>query len=294
MNRLKVIAVVGPTASGKSAWAVSLAKCFGGFVISADSRQVYKGLDIATTKITKAEMSGIPHYLLDVVSPTESFDVATYQKLAYELIKKFGGKKLPIIAGGTGLYVQAVTDGYVFPTAKPNWKLREKLEKQPLEKLVSQLKKLEPDIQIDFKNPRRVIRALEIYSQPNVHPTKHKTPFDTLKIGIKLSTAEQEKRIAKRIQQMDFNALTKETKRLIQKKFYFDSNPLTAFYYCLVKDWLEEKINKTELLEKMVRADRQYAKRQMTWFRKDPAIHWVDSLEEAKKLIKEFLADEAK
>ncbi len=294
MERQKVIAIVGPTASGKSAWAVSLAKKYRGVVISADSRQVYKGLDVATAKITKAEMSGIPHYLLDVVSPAESFDVATYQKLAYELIKKFRGKKLPIIAGGTGLYVQAVTDGYVFPSTKPNLKLRAKLEKQPLEKLVSQLRKLEPDIQIDFKNPRRVIRAIEIYSQADSRPTKQEVPFDTLKIGIKLSTAEQEKRIAKRIRQMDFNALVAETKKLIQKKFDFNSNPLTAFYYRLVRDWLEGRISKTELLEKMVRTDRQYAKRQMTWFKKDPQIHWVDSLAEAEKLVREFLDDGAK
>ncbi len=289
ISRQKVIAIVGPTASGKSAWAVDLAKKYNGVIISADSRQVYKGLNVATAKITKTEMSGIPHYLLDVVKPTESFDVATYQKLVYELLKKLRNKKLPIIAGGTGLYVQAVTDGYVFPTTKPNLKLRAKLEKQPLSELVSKLKKLAPDLQIDFKNPRRVIRALEIYSQTESRPAKHETPFDTLKIGIKLSVAEQEKRIAKRIQQMDFDALIAETKKLIKAKFDFGSNPLTAFYYRLVKDWLEKKITKSELIEKMIRADRKYAKRQMTWFKKDPQIHWVENLTDADQLVRLFL-----
>ncbi len=306
-TKQKVIAIVGPTASGKSAWAVNLAKKYNGVIISADSRQVYKGLDVATAKITKEEMAGIPHYLLDVVKPTESFDVATYQKLVYAILAKITKQNriildqsgrinsthrkvvLPIIAGGTGLYVQAVTDGYVFPTTKPNLKLRAKLEKQSLSTLVAKLKKLVPDLQIDFKNPRRVIRALEIYSQPESRPAKHETPFDTLKIGIKLSVAEQEKRIAKRIQKMDFDALIAETKKLIKAKFDFQSNPLTAFYYRLVKDWLEKKITKAELIEKMIRADRKYAKRQMTWFKKDPNIHWVEDLAEADQLVRHFL-----
>ena len=316
--RQKVITIVGPTASGKSAWAVRLAKKFNGVIISADSRQVYQGLDIVTAKITRSEMQGIPHYLLDVVKPAENFDVATYQNLVYAILAKIteqnqttlnqGGRSnstyrkivLPIIAGGTGLYVQAVTDGYVFPDVKPDKKLRAGLEKQPLPKLAQRLKKLDPEIQIDFRNPRRVIRALEIAIQRGSRPAKKDPGFDTLKIGIKLSLAEQEKRIQQRIKKIDFDKLAAETRKLMragfapgprgpQARWDFESNPLTALYYRFVRDFLEKKITKKELVAKLIRADRQYAKRQMTWFKKDPQIHWVDSPAMAKSLVRHFL-----
>jgi len=298
--RQKVITIVGPTASGKSAWAVHLAREFNGVVISADSRQVYKGLDVATAKITKPEMAGVPHYLLDVVKPTEDFDVATYQRLVYTLLKKLRDKKLPIIVGGTGLYVQAVTNGYIFSSTRPDRILRGRLEKQPLSKLVQWLKKLDPDIEIDFHNPRRVIRALEIRLQQGSRPAKQDPGFDTLKIGIKLSPAEQEKRIEQRIRKMDFKKLHAETEKLMragfapgprgpQARWDFESNPLTVLYYRFVKDWLEKKITKKELIEKLIRADRQYAKRQMTWFKKDPAIHWVTGYYQTEQLVARFL-----
>jgi len=283
-----VIAIVGPTASGKSAWAVRLARQFNGVVISADSRQVYERLDVATAKITKPEMQGIPHFMLDVVRPMESFDAATYQQLVYRLLKKLRNKKLPIITGGTGLYVQAVTDGYVFPNIKPDKKLRASSDKQPLSKLVQRLKKLDPNIEIDFHNSRRVIRALEIRLQRGSRPAKKDPGFDTLKIGIKLSPREQTNRIEQRIHKMDFKKLRAETARLMRAGFDFESNPLTALYYRPAKDWLEKKITKKELIEKLIRTDRQYAKRQMTWFKKDSQIHWVNNLAAAKSLVRHF------
>lgn len=285
----KVVAIVGPTASGKSALAVRLAKKFNGIVISADSRQIYKGLDVATAKITKAEMQNIPHYLLDIKKPTEDFDVATYQSLVYTLLKKNNYNKLPIIAGGTGLYVQSVTDGYVFSDAKPDQKLRTRLEKQPLSKLVAQLKKLRPNADIDFKNPRRVIRAIEIAIQQGDKPNKTAPDFVTLKVGIKLSTDEQKNRIETRIKKMDFKKLADETKKLIKQEIDFNSNPLTTWYYQYARDWLDQKLTKTELIEKLARADWQYSRRQMTWFKKDPQIHWVESVAEAEKLVKKWL-----
>lgn len=294
MSRQKVIAIVGPTASGKSAWAVKLAKKFNGAVISADSRQVYKGLDVATAKITKIEREGAPHYMLDVVKPTEDFDVSAYQSQVYALLNKLKGKKLPIIAGGTGLYVRAVTDGYVFSSAKPDPKLRAQLEKQPIEKLAEQLKRLSPDAVADLNNPRRVIRALEIALQQGSRPAKQEPGFETLKIGIKLSNDEQAKRIEKRIKQMNLDALVGETKRLIKQNFNFSSNPLTALYYKFAKDWIEKKISQAELIEKLIKADRQYAKRQTTWFKKDHTVVWVEKYTAAEKLVKGFLADEAK
>jgi tRNA dimethylallyltransferase len=159
------IVVVGPTASGKSDLAVFLAKKYHGEVISADSRQIYKGMDIGTGKITKKEMAGVPHYLLDVAAPSRRFTAAQYKKLGQAAIKKIRHKnKIPIICGGTGFYIRALIDDLQIPTVKPNLKLRAQLEKRTTAELFTQLKKLDPRraAEIDCHNPRRLIRALEI------------------------------------------------------------------------------------------------------------------------------------
>ncbi|MBI4708741.1 MAG: tRNA (adenosine(37)-N6)-dimethylallyltransferase MiaA [Candidatus Portnoybacteria bacterium] len=161
----KLIIVLGPTASGKSDLAVSLAKKINGEVISADSRQVYKGLDIGSGKITKEEMQGIPHCLLGVADPKRRFSVAQYKKLAQVAIKKIQRQgKIPIICGGTGFYIQAVVDNIALPEVKPDWKLRKQLEKFNTDELFKKLKKLDPrrSRNIDSHNQRRLIRALEI------------------------------------------------------------------------------------------------------------------------------------
>ncbi|MBU4078319.1 tRNA (adenosine(37)-N6)-dimethylallyltransferase MiaA, partial [Patescibacteria group bacterium] len=161
----KIIVVVGPTASGKSDLAVEIAKKYNGEVVSADSRQVYKGMDIGTGKITQKEMQGIKHYLLDVASPKTRFTVAQYQKKANqaigEIIKK---EKLPILCGGTGFYIQSIVDNIAIPKVKPDLKLRKNLEKQSAEELFEQLKKLDSERakNIDKYNKRRLIRAIEI------------------------------------------------------------------------------------------------------------------------------------
>ena len=164
-SKRKIIVILGPTASGKSALAVKIAKKINGEIISADSRQVYKGLDIGTGKITRKEMGGVPHYCLDVVSPKKIFTVADFKKCAEKAIEKiFAKNKIPIIVGGTGLYIQAVVDNIVLPEVKPNWRLRKELEKKTTEEMFKMLKKLDPERakNIDAKNPRRLIRAIEI------------------------------------------------------------------------------------------------------------------------------------
>ena len=161
----KIIVILGPTASGKSWLAVKIARKYNGEIISADSRQVYKGLDIGAGKITKKEMSGIPHYCLDIISPKKIFTVADFKKFADKAIEKiFSKNKTPIIVGGTGLYIQAIVDNVILPEVKPDWKLRKELEKKTTEKMFDFLKKLDPRRakNIDPKNPRRLIRAIEI------------------------------------------------------------------------------------------------------------------------------------
>ncbi|MEK7086778.1 MAG: tRNA (adenosine(37)-N6)-dimethylallyltransferase MiaA, partial [Patescibacteria group bacterium] len=164
-NPHKIIVVLGPTASGKSDLAVKIAKKYGGEIISADSRQIYKGLNIGSGKITKKEMRDIPHYLLDVASPKRTFTVAKYQELARRKIQEIWKRdNLPIICGGTGFYIDAVLNNCLLPEIKPDWELRKKLEKKSTEELFSNLKKLDPRRakNIDRHNKRRLVRALEI------------------------------------------------------------------------------------------------------------------------------------
>lgn len=282
-EKLKLVAIVGPTASGKSGLAVGLARRFNGVVLSADSRQVYKGLDTATGKITRPEMDGVPHYLLNIVPVGAEFNVTIYQQMAYALIDKLKGKKMPILAGGTGLYVSAVCDGYQFTDVLPDPALRAKLEKATLPALQKQLLKLDPETTVDLKNPRRVIRAIEIAKGRTLQkPSKH-ARYDVLKIGIHVPLPQLEKNIRKRIAGMDMKKLFREA-RLLAKLGDANYNPL-FIYYRPAMDFLSGKIGETELTEQMVRGDLQYAKRQMTWFKKDSQIHWVSTLKEAKKLI---------
>ena len=166
----KIIVILGPTASGKTALSITLAKRFNGEIISTDSRQVYKGLNIGSGKITKKEMKGIPHHLLDVANPKRKFTVAQFQTLALKKIQEIQNKgKIPFLVGGTGFYIQSVVDGIAIPEVKPNWKLRKKLDKKSVKELFLMLKKLDPRRakNIDPKNPHRIIRAIEIVLSTN-------------------------------------------------------------------------------------------------------------------------------
>ena len=276
MENSKLIVIVGPTASGKSELAVKLAKRFNGEVVSADSRQVYRGMDIGTGKITKKEMRGIPHYLIDVTSPKRRFTVTQYRKLAVLAINKiFKKNKIPILCGGTGFYIQAVIDGIAIPQVKPDWQLRKKLDKKSLKELYQQLLKLDPRRagSIDKNNPRRLIRALEIVlkTKKTIRALeKNPLPYPVLMIGVKLSKNELQKRIQKRVNKIIKQGLEKEAKKF----------PLPIIGY---QEWSSP--NPKDLI---IRHTLQYAKRQMTWFKKDKRIKWVKNYQQAEKLVKNF------
>ena len=187
----RLIVILGPTSSGKTGLSIKLAKKFNGEIVSADSRQVYKGMDIGSGKVTKKEMAKIPHYLLDVANPKTRFTVAQYQKLALKAVSNIQKRgKTPFLVGGTGFYIQAVADGIVIPEVKPDWRLRQKLALKPLPQLFKQLQKLDPVRagNIDQNNPRRVIRALEIVlksKQPTPSFSLQKPCFEVLFLGVK-------------------------------------------------------------------------------------------------------------
>lgn len=292
----KIIVVLGPTASGKSSLAVKLAKKISAFsggaeIISADSRQIYKGMDVGTGKITRKEMAGIPHYLLDISNPKKQFSVSQYQKLANQAIKKILKKgKMPIICGGTGLYIDAVIDNVIFPNILPNYLLRKKLEKLTIAELFGKLKKLDPNRakNIDKNNPRRLIRALEIVmvSKKPVPEIKKQNNYDALKIGIKRQPNELKelirKRLLKRIKAGMLQEIKKLHKRGVSWKRLFDF----GLEYRWVSLYLKKKISKAEMIEKLNKAIVDYAKRQMTWFKRDKEIQWVNDYKQALKITK--------
>ncbi|MSU44608.1 tRNA (adenosine(37)-N6)-dimethylallyltransferase MiaA [Candidatus Nomurabacteria bacterium] len=276
MQKPKVIVILGQTATGKSNLAVKIARKIGGEIISADSRQVYKGLDIGTGKITKKEMKGVSHYLLDVVNPKKKFSVAEYKKLAEKKIEEIiAHEKPPIICGGTGFYIDAVTKNIVFPEVLPNPKLRRQLIAKSEIALFEVLKKLDPAraTNIDSKNKVRLIRAIEITKTlgkvPPVTEGNHLYKF--IKIGLYLPSDKLKKNVEKRVKKMFKDGLLSEIKKL-KKPVHLGGAGVSN------KRLAElgfEYFNPT--YEKVVRGTLQYAKRQMTWFKRDKKIKWFDA-----------------
>ncbi|MCU0653084.1 MAG: tRNA (adenosine(37)-N6)-dimethylallyltransferase MiaA [Candidatus Pacebacteria bacterium] len=290
----KLIVIVGPNASGKSELAVKIAKDVNGEVVSADSRQVYRGLDIASGKITKKEMAGIRHHLLDVASPRSIFTVTRYRKLALATINDILKRgKMPIICGGTGFYVQAVVDGIVIPEVKPDWKLRQKLEKISADKLFEMLKRIDPARAqtIEAKNPRRLIRAIEIVKttkKPVPEIRKEPLPYKIMMLGVKRSDIELHNLIAKRTANRLKLGMVAETSRLRSSGLSWKKIESFGLEYRAVAKFLQKKLTRAEMIAAIIKEDRQYAKRQMVWFKRDGRIRWISDSRKAVAMSKKF------
>lgn len=286
----KVIAVLGPTASGKSALAVEIARLVDGEIISADSRQVYTGLDIGTGKVTKREMRGVPHHLIDVINPKRTMSVVQYEHLAnraiHDIIKR---NKIPILCGGTGQYIDAVLTTASFPSVPPNSKLRKELEKLSPEKLFEKLEKLDPSRakNIDAKNSRRLIRAIEIATELGSVPVR--TPanerYDTLYIGLTLSKDELAERIHTRLLARMRRGMVAEARRLHEQGLSWKRMDSLGLEYRFLAQLLQNKISKDALLSNIEITSRQYSKRQMVWFKRNKKIKWFHPKDQAKILI---------
>ncbi len=293
MSSKKLIVILGPTASGKTNLSIKLAKKFNGEIVSADSRQVYKGMDIGTGKVTKEEMQGIPHYLLDVASPKRKFTVAQYQKLAIEAIEKILKKrKTPFLVGGSPFYIYSVVEGWIFPALKPDEKLRKALEKKDTKTLFKMLKKLDPQRAktIEKSNKRRLIRAIEIAKKlGKVPPLKKNPQFECLIIGIKKSKEELRRLIKKRLLKRFKEGMIEEVKKL--KKGGLSWRRLEEFglEYRWISYYLQRKIDYQTMIENLQKAIEKFAKHQMTWFKKDKRIKWIKNYKEAEKLVRKFL-----
>jgi len=292
----KIVVIVGPTASGKTSISIKLAKAFDGEVISADSRQVYRQMDIGTAKATKKEMAGIPHHLLNVASPKKKFSVAQYRKLGTKALNTIFKKgKLPIVCGGTGFYIQALIDGIVLPEVKPDWKLRKKLEAKTVEELYKILKKLDPTRagNIDKNNPRRLIRAVEIATaakKPIPAIKASPLPYPVLFLGVQKAPEKLKKDIEKRFYLWLEQGLLKEIKKLRKSGLSWKRIEEFGMHYRAFALYLQKKISLEEAEERSLKELWQYTKRQATWFRRDQRIIWVKNYGEAKKLAKKFLS----
>ncbi len=288
----KIICIVGPTASGKSSLGVWLAKKVNGEIISADSRQVYKNLDIGTGKITKREMEGIKHYMLDVVSPTKVFSAYDFKENVDAIIPKIIiEERLPIIVGGTGFYVDSLIGDVEISDVPPNNKLREKLNKMTLAKLQSLLKKLDPKKYktIDVKNPVRVIRAIEIAKSKYLYEKKP-NEYSALKIGVKISQNELDKKIYKRLLSRVKNGMIREVENLHKRGLSWKRMESLGLEYRFISRYLRGRLSKSEMISKLFTEIRRYSKRQMTWFKRDKSILWLKTTEKNKllKAVKKF------
>ncbi|MBI1838773.1 MAG: tRNA (adenosine(37)-N6)-dimethylallyltransferase MiaA [Candidatus Colwellbacteria bacterium] len=300
----KIIVIIGPTSSGKSELAVRIAKKFSGEVVSADSRQVYKGLDIGSGKITKKEMQGIPHHLLDVASLKSVFTALKYQKLAKSAVRKIiQNKKLPIICGGTGFYIDAFLYDWKLPEIPAQRKLRNGLDKKPKEELFSMLASLDPQRakNIDRHNKVRLVRALEIVmisgAPVPLFKSGKNSQYSFVKIGIKIEPDKLKSRIKKRLLKRLRVGLVKEVENLHRSGLSWKRLDDFGLEYRYVSRYIRRMINYKEMVETVERESFRYAKRQMTWFKRDKNTIWVDpptdeagSLKSAFSTVRDFLS----
>ena len=281
----KVIAVVGPTASGKTSFAIELAQKTDGEIVSADSRLVYKGFDIGTAKPTMEERQGVPHYMIDIVEPEEDYSVGRYVKDAKNVINDIIKRnKTPIIAGGTGLYINALLMNYDFVDAEPDYELRKQLQNQ--ENLYEMLYELDEDTAktIEMNDKKKLIRAIEIIKTTGqkISKTKKEKEFDVEWIGLNFKRDELYARINKRVDIMIKDGLIDETKRLLDKHGRIP-NLINTIGYQEMISYLDGELTLDEAVDKLKQNTRRYAKRQLTWFRKNPEIKWNIYPETLKK-----------
>jgi len=306
MKKTKPIVYVigGPTASGKSNLAVELAKKINGEIISADSMQIYKDMDIGTAKISVEEMQGIQHYMLDFVSPEERYSVSDYKKAAEIAIEKILEKgKTPIIVGGTGLYIDSLIYGIEFQDEEIDTEYREKLnkiaEEQGLENLYNQAVEIDPEAmqKISPNDKKRIIRVLEIYHKTGKTKTeiekesrKNEVKYDYKVFAITMDREKLYSRIEKRVDKMIEQGLIQEVQSVLKEYSCFPT-AMQGLGYKEVVEYLENKITKEEMIEKIKKETRHYAKRQLTWFRKNKETIWLDGEDDITKNIERILIE---
>ncbi|MGN0758435.1 MAG: tRNA (adenosine(37)-N6)-dimethylallyltransferase MiaA [Candidatus Ventricola sp.] len=294
----KVVAVVGTNASGKSALGVELAKRYGAEIISADSRQVFRGLDLGSGKITPEEMQGVPHHLIDVREPNEFFSMADFQRMSYAAIDGILARgRLPMIVGGTGLYVDSVLDGYLLSDREPDLAYRAELEKLTTPQLYDMLLTLVPDAQVDRNNRNRVMRMIErIHDGDDAVPGKQPR-YRSLRLGVSWPREVLAQRIDERLKMRVEQGMIEEVQGLMDRGATKEFLLGLGLEYRFITQYLTGAIpDRDEMLRLLAIAIKQFAKRQMTWFRRNPDIVWLDMagdpLGQACEAIDAFLREE--
>jgi len=310
-ERRKVVVILGPTSSGKSELAVNLALSFNGEVVSADSRQVYRGLDISSSKVPGSwERSGrkrffvykdVRHHMIDLVPLRKQYSAGQYRKKAKRAINDIlERERLPIVAGGTGFYINALIHDLELPKVKPNRKLRNELENLSTDQLVHRLKALDPRRaeEIDTKNRRRLVRAIEVVvlTKSQVQPLEHdhsNDPYHSLRIGLKPSDEELKRRISAVVHERIKNGVVDEIRRTHRRGIGWDRIYDLGLEYKFIADHIKGPVNLEEMAELIRKEYWHYVKRQMTWFKRDNDIIWIDAPEKAFPLVEDFLGLEA-
>ena len=284
------VAIVGPTASGKTALSVELAHCLSGEIISADSMLVYKYMNIGTAKPTRAEMAGVPHHMIDLVPPDEVFTVFEYQARVFSHIDDIVGRgNIPMLVGGTGLYVQSILDGYEFGAAQADMHYRERLAQIAASsapgKLHFALKQIDPESadKIHPNDHRRIIRALEFFkttgkpiSAQNKQPAFLQSKgFKITRIGLTMERSLLYQRIEERVDDMIEQGLVEEVKALQAKGYNQNHYPMQGLGYQQISQYLEGEMTLVAAVQEIKKETRRFAKRQFTWFKRDPHIHWI-------------------
>jgi tRNA dimethylallyltransferase len=295
-ERKKIVAVVGPTASGKTSLGIHLASQLGGEVISADSRQIYTDLNIGTEKVTKEEMNGVPHHLLDIAAPMQTVSVLEYSTLAEKALEEiWSNGHIPFVVGGSGFYTDTLLRGITLPEVLPNPTLRAKLENTSLEELLKDLEEKDLDTfnRIDKENKRRVVRALEIVDTLGTvpKPEKKELDFDVLWIGLQVSREEIQKKIEDRFNETLEKGLVEEVQGLLEKGVTHERLFELGLEYRAVSLFLQGKIDREEMIEQCKLEVFKYAKRQERWFKRNKDIEWFSPTdrEVIEKRVREFL-----
>lgn len=291
----KLIVIEGTNASGKSGLGVCLAEKYGGEIVSADSRQVFRGLDLGSGKITPEEMRDVPHHLIDVAEPNEFFSMHDFQRLAYRAINSICARgKTPFLVGGTGLYVESVTEGYVMNDLKPDLEYRAYLETFETPELYQMLIQLRPGIEIDPKNRNRVMRRLEKIHDGDEESVPNQPRYDCLKLGVSWKPEVLRARIDERLEHRLSDGMIEEVQRLMDEGATVEFLKKLGLEYRYITQYLIGEISdRQEMIDALATAIKQFAKRQRIWFRRDPAIHWLDMeaqpFEQACEMIDQFL-----
>lgn len=280
-----LVVILGPTAVGKSALALRLAQEFQGEIVSADSRQIYRRMDIGTAKPTPEERALVPHHLMDIVDPDEPFTLAQYQEATYKAIRDIQGRgKVPFLVGGTGLYIRAVLEGFLIPQVEPNHNLREKLVRDnDVQALYARLKEVDPQAaaKIDPQNIRRIIRALEVYEKTGKPISRlqqrHPPSFRVLKIGLTMERSRLFQRIDKRVDRMMEAGLLQEVQALLEKGYSPDLPSMSGLGYRELAAYLRREVSLKDAVQRIKYETHRFVREQYKWFRlSDPTIHWFD------------------